>query len=117
VSTGSSTISDQLANLFAENVGFSPAGSLGSSTTTFAGYAANIVAGVAAAADRATAASELASTNQSGLEASISSQSGVNLDEETARLSELENMYATATQIFSTINAMFESLMDAVQTA
>jgi flagellar hook-associated protein 1 FlgK len=115
VTVGSSAISDQLAALFTDKVGFAAAGSLGSATTTFAGYAANIVAGVATASESASSAYSLAATNQSAIEASISSQSGVNIDEETARLSELENLYAAAAQIFSTVNAMFESLLEAVQ--
>lgn len=60
---------------------------------------------------------ERASTNLSALETSMASQSGVNIDEETARLSELENLYASAAQILSVVNAMFESLLEAVQSA
>lgn len=117
VSTGSTTITDQLAALFSDAVDFAPAGSLGSSRTTFAGYAANIISGVATAADNAAGAYNLATSNQSTIEVSISSQSGVNIDEETARLSELENMYSSAAQILSIVNAMFESLLEAVQSA
>jgi flagellar hook-associated protein 1 FlgK len=110
-------ISDQLAGLFADKVSFAAAGSLGSAKTTFAGYSANIIAGVATAAENASSVYSLATTDQSAIESSISSQSGVNIDEETARLSELENLYAAAAQIFSTVNAMFDSLLEAVQSA
>jgi flagellar hook-associated protein 1 FlgK len=117
VTVGSTVISDQLAGLFADKVSFAAAGSLGSAKTTFAGYSANIIAGVATAAENASSVYSLATTDQSAIESSISSQSGVNIDEETARLSELENLYAAAAQIVSTVNAMFDSLLEAVQSA
>ncbi len=117
VTGGSFTISDRLAALFADKVEFASTGTLGTSKATFAGYAANIIAGVASGAESAANAYSLATTNQTVIEASISSQSGVNIDEETARLSELENLYASATQIISIVNAMFESLLEAVQSA
>jgi flagellar hook-associated protein 1 FlgK len=46
----------------------------------------------------------------------MSSQSGVNLDEETARISTLQAQYTAASQLIQAINQMFTSLMAAVQT-
>ncbi|MDU0961445.1 MAG: flagellar basal body rod C-terminal domain-containing protein, partial [Bradyrhizobium sp.] len=46
---------------------------------------------------------------------SLSSQSGVNIDEETARVSSLQNKYAAASQLISVVNSMFSSLLTAVQ--
>ena len=47
--------------------------------------------------------------------AALSSQSGVNLDEETARVSTLQNQYTAASELIKVINDMFSSLMTAVQ--
>ncbi|WP_096704955.1 flagellar basal body rod C-terminal domain-containing protein [Magnetospirillum sp. 15-1] len=46
---------------------------------------------------------------------SFSSQYGVNIDEETARISELENAYAASAQVLSTVKDMFDSLLEAVR--
>ena len=44
-----------------------------------------------------------------------SSASGVNVDEETQRLSELEELYSLAAQILSMTGEMFDTLLAAVQ--
>jgi flagellar hook-associated protein 1 FlgK len=41
----------------------------------------------------------------------------VNVDEETNRISALQNKYAAASQLLSTINAMFSSLVTAMQSS
>lgn len=117
VSEGETSIVDQLAVAFSDSVSFAAVGTLGASKTTFANYAASIVGTISTAASNAANAYDLANSNKSDAQSAVSSQSGVNLDEETARLSELENMYSSATQILSIVNAMFESLMEAVQSA
>jgi len=48
------------------------------------------------------------------LSTSLSNESGVNLDEESARLAALENQYAACSQLFEVISEMFESLLEAV---
>jgi flagellar hook-associated protein 1 FlgK len=47
----------------------------------------------------------------------LASQSGVNLDEETAKISTLQNQYTAASQLMQVINEMFSSLLTAVQSA
>ena len=54
-------------------------------------------------------------TIQSTLTSAMSSQSGVNLDEETAKISTLQNQYSAASQLIQAINEMFSSLLSAVQ--
>jgi flagellar hook-associated protein 1 FlgK len=44
----------------------------------------------------------------------LSSESGVNVDEETAMLAELQNKYAAAAQIITVVNEMFDTLLDAI---
>lgn len=46
---------------------------------------------------------------------SLSSQSGVNLDEESARLSTLQNKYSAASALIQAINTMYSALLTAVQ--
>jgi flagellar hook-associated protein 1 FlgK len=54
-------------------------------------------------------------TAQSTYANSLSSESGVNLDEESARMSALQNKYAAASQLIQVINTMFSSLITAIQ--
>lgn len=63
-----------------------------------------------AAASNATAKETALTT----LTDSFSSQYGVNVDEETARISELENAYAASAQVLSAVQEMFDSLLSAV---
>ena len=44
-------------------------------------------------------------------------QSGVNLDEESANLSTLQNQYSAASALISAINSMYSALITAVQSS
>ncbi|SEQ52255.1 flagellar hook-associated protein 1 FlgK [Devosia sp. YR412] len=96
---------------------FSQAGSISSGARSFADYAATIVGNAATVSSVASARNEVAQASLSTAQSAISSSTGVNLDEETAKLSELEQYYSVAAQILSTLNAMFDSLLQAAQSA
>ena len=116
VSAGSTIVASNLYNALTDPTTFPAVGGLGSTSTSFADYAANIVANVASKASQASTDytnKQAAQTNFSG---TMSSESGVNLDEETARLSSLQNEYSAAAELLQVINQMFTSLITAVQT-
>lgn len=115
VTTGSTTTAQKLYDALTGSTSFSAAGGLSSRSTSFTSYAADIVAAAASAATKASNTLTSKETVKSNLADTISSQSGVNVDEETARLSELQNAYAAAAQILQALNSMFTSLIDAVQ--
>lgn len=115
VTTGSTTTAQKLYDALTGNTSFSAAGNLSSQKTSFASYAADIVADAASAATKASNTLTSKETVKSNLADTISSQSGVNVDEETARLSDLQNAYAAAAQVLQTLNSMFTSLIDSVQ--
>ncbi|WP_315779813.1 MULTISPECIES: flagellar hook-associated protein FlgK [unclassified Bradyrhizobium] len=115
LTAGSATVISRLYDKLTGSTSFSSAGGLSATTGTFADYAASIVANVASKASQAASAYTAKSTAQSSYANSLSSQSGVNIDEETARLSSLQNKYAAASQLISVINSMFSSLLSAVQ--
>ncbi|NPU69655.1 flagellar hook-associated protein FlgK [Bradyrhizobium sp. 83012] len=115
LTAGSATVISRLYDKLTGSTSFSSAGGLSATTGTFADYAASIVANVASKASQAASAYTAKSTAQSSYASSLSSQSGVNIDEETARLSSLQNKYAAASQLISVINSMFSSLLSAVQ--
>lgn len=115
LSPGSATVANNLYSALTDATTFSAVGGLGSTSTSFADYAANIVADVASKSSQASTDftnKQAAQTNFSG---TMSSESGVNLDEETARLSSLQNEYSAAAELLQVINQMFTSLITAVQ--
>ncbi|MFH1339829.1 MAG: flagellar hook-associated protein FlgK [Pseudomonadota bacterium] len=117
LSSGSTTVVDNLYAALTGSTSFSAVGGLGSSTSSFADYAASIVSDVASKASAASDDYTAKETMQSTFASAISSQSGVNLDEETARISTLQAQYSAASQLIQVINEMFSSLMSAVQSA
>jgi flagellar hook-associated protein 1 len=94
---------------------FAAAGGLAATTSTFANYAASIVSYVAAQSSTASSNYTAKETAQSTYSSSLSSESGVNLDEESARLSSLQNEYSAASELISAINSMFSALITAIQ--
>ncbi|MCA6102875.1 flagellar hook-associated protein FlgK [Bradyrhizobium australafricanum] len=114
LSPGSATVVNALSSALTGSTNFGMAGGLGATTGSFTDYAAAIVANVAGKATQASAAYTAKQTAQSTYANSLSSQSGVNIDEESANLSALQNKYAAASQIITAVNAMFSALMTAM---
>ncbi|PDT73389.1 flagellar hook-associated protein FlgK [Bradyrhizobium sp. C9] len=117
LSSGSATVVNALSSALTGSTNFAMAGGLGATTGSFTDYAAAIVANVAGKASQASATYTSRQTAQSTYASSLSSQSGVNIDQESANLSALQNKYAAASQIITTINSMFSALMTAMGTA
>ncbi|WP_375775862.1 flagellar hook-associated protein FlgK [Bradyrhizobium sp. ma5] len=117
LSSGSATVVNALSSALTGSTNFAMAGGLGATTGSFTDYAAAIVASVAGKASQASATYTSKQTAQSTYASSLSSQSGVNIDQESANLSALQNKYAAASQIITTINSMFSALMTAMGTA
>ncbi|ABD86444.1 flagellar hook-associated protein FlgK [Rhodopseudomonas palustris] len=115
LSAGSATVVNALYSALTDDITFDAVGGLGSSTGSFADYASTIVSAVAAKASTAEDTYTAKQTAQSTFASALASQSGVNLDEETARLSTLQNQYSAASQLIQAINEMFSSLLQAVQ--
>ncbi|MDH2382377.1 flagellar hook-associated protein FlgK [Bradyrhizobium sp. CER78] len=114
LSAGSATVVNALSSALTGSTNFAMAGGLGATTGSFTDYAAAIVANVAGKATQASATYTAKQTAQSTYASSLSSQSGVNIDQESANLSALQNKYAAASQIVTAINAMFSALMTAM---
>jgi len=115
LASGSATVVNALGSALTGSTGFAAAGGLAATTGSFADYAAAIVANVAAKASQASATYTAKETAQSTYANSLSSESGVNLDEENARLSSLQNKYSAASELIQVIDTMFNALMTAVQ--
>lgn len=113
VTSGDASVAQSLASAL-ESHSFAAAGALDDKQTSFSGYAASIISLTAQKTETATSAASARSTTLTALTDSFQSKSGVNVDEETARLNDLQNAYSASAQVITTLNKMFESLLDAV---
>jgi len=117
VPEGSTAMAQSLYDVMTGDTSFSAAGNLSNRSTSFASYAADIVSDIASAAAKASNTLTTKETVKSNLADTVSSQSGVNIDEETARVSQLENEYAAAAQLLQVLNSMFSTLLESVQSS
>jgi len=116
VTSGDGSVATSLsAALNSNSQSFSSAGYLSSTTKAFADYAASIVSDVSQRSSNAKTNSTTDSATLSTLQSTFSSESGVNTDEQTAHLTELQNMYAASAKIVTIVQSMFQSLITAVQ--
>jgi flagellar hook-associated protein 1 FlgK len=112
--SGDASIAEALDDLLGSSIDFSTAGGLSGTDATLSEYASRIVSDIATRASAAADEAETAELVAENLRTSLSNESGVNLDEETARLTALENQYAACSQVFQIIEEMFDILLDAV---
>lgn len=117
LTSGDTSIADALSDALSNEHSFAAVGGLASQTASFADYAAAIVADIADQASDAATAETTKTTVQGALESTLSSTTGVNLDEETAKLSDYETLYNAAAQVISIVNELFQTLLDVVQSA
>jgi flagellar hook-associated protein 1 FlgK len=113
---GSATMANALHDALTGPTSFAAAGGLGAETTSFANFAADIVANVAS---KASDASNVFNDKQAALTTfsnTMASESGVNVDQEVQLMSDLHNQYTASAQVLQTINEMFASLITAMQT-
>lgn len=113
--TNSSSAVQAIADLFSDDQGFAASGGLGATSSSFSSYAARIVSAVATDASTAASGLERRQSNYDAASDALSSETGVNVDEETARLSELQQQYSTAAQLLSVLNDMFDALLEAAK--
>lgn len=115
LSSGSATLVNAFYDALTDSRTFASTGGLAATTGSLADYASAIVADVASKASQASTTYTAKETAQSTYASSLSSQSGVNLDEESAKLSTLQNKYSAASALIQAINSMYSALLTAVQ--
>lgn len=115
VLSASSAFAQSLESVLSDDQAFEASGGLRAQTTSFAEYGAAIVAKVATTASSASSALETRQSDYDTSSDALSSVTGVNVDEETAALNELEQQYSTAAQLLSILNDMFDALLAAVK--
>lgn len=115
VARGDGSVADQISNMLNSNVSFNAAGDFTAQSNTLLRYAQ---AFMSSAANQADLAQKEADTTYLTFKASsdlMSSTSGVNIDEETAKLLIYQNQYQAGAQVVSTIQEMLQTLIDAIR--
>ncbi len=111
VASGDASTTEALVAALTGDQSFDAAGQLGAQSESIGGYAAELTASIAREADNADTNAQSANLIYDNLMAAIAEQSGVNLDEETAELSILENNYSAMANVIQVIQEMYDSLM------
>jgi flagellar hook-associated protein 1 FlgK len=83
-------------------------------TYTLAGYAQSSIGWLDGVRSTATRASESKQALSDRLETALSSSQGVNVDEELSMLIDLEQSYQASARVISTVNSMYDSILQAV---
>ena len=111
LASGDASTTEALVAALTGGQSFDAAGQLGAQSDSIGGYAAELTASIAREADNADTNAQSANLIYDNLMAAIAEQSGVNLDEETAELSILENNYSAMANVIQVIQEMYDSLM------
>jgi flagellar hook-associated protein 1 len=106
------------SQLSAANFTFSPQTGIGSSTSPFSGTLSSFIGQVLSTQGAAAASAKSLSDGQdvvvNSLQQSFNSASGVNMDNEMSNLLTLQNAYSANARVLTTVNAMFNTLLQAV---
>jgi len=114
VSAGNGKTAQALSDAFTKAAPFGSAGDLPARNATFAAYAGNIVQAAAGAADKASTTYDSQKTYADSLDSTLSSQSGVNVNEEAAAASQLQSAYQAAAAVMKALEEMFQSAVSMV---
>jgi flagellar hook-associated protein 1 FlgK len=115
ISSGDGTTAENLQTAINGKFSFSMAGNFAAQTVTLISYSNNIVSHAATRASSAESEASIAQTLYDQTKSMLQNETGVNIDEETARMTELESHYEAAALLISTIQDMFDALVAAVR--
>jgi flagellar hook-associated protein 1 FlgK len=111
----SPAVAKALQNSVTAATDFPAAGGLAATSSSFASFAGLIASRAAITSDTAGNTLQSKQSTYETLTTAISAQSGVNVDEEVARVTELEQQYSTAAQLLRILNEMFDTLLGTVK--
>ncbi|MES0885266.1 flagellar hook-associated protein FlgK [Roseibium sp. SCP14] len=114
-STLPSEVAYNMLDVLQSDASFDAAGNLSGGDMTFTDYANDILSDLVGKTNSAQTSLETAEGELTIVSDTISSMYGVNVDEELARLSELEQLYSVASTLLSVVQQMFDDLLAAVQ--
>lgn len=107
---GDNSVASKLASLGNVDVSFSAAGTLPSIRTTLSGYSSDIIGYTATISVRYLSIQQTEELGFEGLNQLLQKSSGVNTDNELAKIIELENNYRASAKIISIVQELFRVL-------
>lgn len=115
VARGDNSIANELAQVFTGNITFENAGGLTGIDVTLGSYSASIVSKNASEAAALQVRTDYQTSLRDALKGKLADSSGVNLDEEIAKLVIYQQAYAAAAKVISTTNQFFQILNDVIR--
>lgn len=115
IAGGDATIAEALLDAFTTTADFDAAGNFVSQSITFSSYSNKIMSTAANVADTAALEADTAALVYEETKNLMLNKTGVNIDEETIRLAELENHYEASALLIATLQDMFNTLINAVR--
>ena len=113
--SGNGTTVTALLAVLKGNVSFAAAGGFAAQSQTLSNYANKMIAYIANTSENATIESDTAGNLYEGLKKTMDNATGVNIDEETGKMVEYEARYGASATILSTLQDLFEELINAVR--
>lgn len=111
IGSGDADGAQRLADVFSQSIGFPAAGNnLPALNTTLGGYATQILSASASQASTASGQLDYARSLLTQLDTRLKNDSGVNLDEELAQLTVLQNAYGAAARVITVSNELLNDL-------
>lgn len=114
ITRGDGSTSLAMSQILKANVPFGAAGNFSSQNNTLNRYIEAVIADGATKAKVADEQYETSNLLYSQTKETLNNKSGVNVDEETAKMLQLQNSYETSARLISTIRDMFQALLAAV---
>jgi flagellar hook-associated protein 1 FlgK len=115
VARGDGSVADAMADLLIGNVSFNAAGNFAAQTNTLKKYIQAIVSNAASRSQIADQEADTAQVIYQQTKDVLSNKTGVNIDEETAKMVELQTKYQASASVIATIRTCFSALLDAVR--
>lgn len=114
ITRGDGSTSLAMSQILKATVPFDAAGNFSAQNNTLSRYIESVIADGATKAKLANTEYDTATTIYSQTKTTLNNKSGVNIDEETTKMLELQNAYESSARMISTIRDMFQALMNAV---
>jgi len=114
VTAGDGSTAEAMAGVFRTSQSFAATGDLSAQNATLADYADTVVASTARRAEHAVGDLDAAQYAFDYVKEKLTNETGVNIDQELATLTSLENSYEAIASVMQVIQEMFDTLLSTV---
>ncbi|MEC7701509.1 MAG: flagellar hook-associated protein FlgK [Pseudomonadota bacterium] len=115
ISPGDGSLSKELNEALSSTLSFNAAGNFSAQSETLDRYIYKLISNIAVRASNAADAAETSTLVLEQTKTTFQNLTGVNVDEEMTNLIDLEAKYAASARMMSTIQQMFDELINAVR--